>query len=244
VIRYAAEEPIVKELIKQLSGILGAGIAAACCLGVPVVLAAVGAAGLGFLINDAYLFPIFGAFVALSLWLLYRSARRHQSLVPFWVALAGGVAGGAALWLLVTGFYPKTWPITYVGLTIFVAASVWDAVNGRRAATRAIVRETPQEKQSASDARRLTRQAVIGLLAAGTLYGMYKSVQMFSPNARTAADDATETCFGVAKAGQNDCSTAKHSCNGQATIDNAPDDFKYVPKGTCEKIGGKLSSAQ
>ncbi len=73
---------------------------------------------------------------------------------------------------------------------------------------------------------------------------MYKSVQMFSPNARTAADDATETCFGVAKAGQNDCSTAKHSCNGQATIDNAPDDFKYVPKGTCEKIGGKLSSAQ
>jgi mercuric ion transport protein len=38
----------MKELIKQFSRIVGAGIAAACCLGVPVVLAAVGAAGLGF----------------------------------------------------------------------------------------------------------------------------------------------------------------------------------------------------
>ena len=85
----------MKELIKQLSVIFGAGVAAACCLGVPVVLAAVGAAGLGFLINDAYLVPIFGVFVALSLWLLYRSARRHASLVPFWVALAGGLAGAS-----------------------------------------------------------------------------------------------------------------------------------------------------
>ena len=122
----------MKELIKQLSVIFGAGVAAACCLGVPVVLAAVGAAGLGFLINDAYLVPIFMAFVALSLWLLYRSARRHASLVPFWVALAGGLAGGIALWLTVTGFYPGSW-LTYLGLTVLVAATIWDAVHGRRA---------------------------------------------------------------------------------------------------------------
>ncbi len=38
---------------KQLGGLIGAGIAAACCLGVPAVLAALGAAGLGFLIRDA-----------------------------------------------------------------------------------------------------------------------------------------------------------------------------------------------
>ena len=101
----------MKALIKQFSGIIGAGVAAACCLGVPVVLAAVGAAGLGFLVYDAYLFPIFVAFVALSLWLLYRSVRGHQSLAPFWVALAGGLAGALGLWLMVTGFYPKSWPI-------------------------------------------------------------------------------------------------------------------------------------
>ena len=228
--------------MKQFSGVLGAGVAAACCLGVPVVLAAVGAAGLGFLVNDAYLFPIFGAFLALSLWLLYRSARSHQSLVPFWIALAGGLAGSAGLWLMVTGFHPQSWPI-YVGLMVLVAASVWDAVNGRRTVACATISATPKETQPASDATRLVTQAVIGLLAAGTLYGMYKSVQVFSPSARAAAGGETETCFGVAKAGQNDCSTAKHSCNGQATVDNALDDFKYVPKGTCEKIGGKLSAS-
>ncbi len=229
----------MQDLIKQFSGILGAGVAAACCLGVPAVLAAVGAAGLGFLVNDAYLFPIFVAFVALSLWLLYRSARGHQNLVPFRVALAGGLVGVTGLWLMVTGFYPHSWPI-YVGLTLLVAASVWDAMNARRAAARAIVCETPQEKPSSSDARRLASHAMIGVLAAGTLYGMYKSVQVFAPSARAAGGGETETCFGVAKAAQNDCSTAKHSCNGQATVDNAADDFKYVPKGTCEKIGGKL----
>jgi mercuric ion transport protein len=122
----------VKELIKQLSAIFGAGVAAACCLGVPVVLAAVGAAGLGFLINDAYLVPLFLIFVALSLWLLYRSARRQVSLVPFWVALAGGLAAAIALSLTVTGFYPGSWP-TYLGLAVLVAATIWDAVNGRRA---------------------------------------------------------------------------------------------------------------
>jgi mercuric ion transport protein len=143
------EEPIVKELMKQFSDVLGAGIAAACCLGMPVVLAAVGAASLGFLINDAYLVPIFGAFVALSLWLLYRSARTHASLVPFWVALAGGLAGLVGLWLMVTGFYPKSWPI-YVGLTVLVAASLWDDVNGRRAAACGIVCEGRMARQSQS----------------------------------------------------------------------------------------------
>ncbi|HVB49444.1 MAG TPA: MerC domain-containing protein [Burkholderiales bacterium] len=119
--------------MKQLSGVAGAAVAAACCLGVPVVLAALGAAGLGFLIRDAYLVPIFVAFVALSLWLLYRSARKHASLVPFWIGLAGGVSGAAGLWLLVTGFYPKPWPV-YAGLATLVAASVWDAVAGGRRA--------------------------------------------------------------------------------------------------------------
>lgn len=54
------------------------------------------------------------------------------------------------------------------------------------------------------------------------------------------AKDAKEKCYGVAKAGQNDCGTAQHTCAGKAKKDKAPDEWKYVPKGTCEKIGGKL----
>jgi uncharacterized membrane protein len=54
---------------------------------------------------------------------------------------------------------------------------------------------------------------------------------------------AQEKCFGIAKAGQNDCATAtgSHSCAGQAKTDKAADDWKYVPKGTCESLGGKTS---
>jgi len=49
-----------------------------------------------------------------------------------------------------------------------------------------------------------------------------------------------EKCFGIAKAGKNDCSSNKsaHACAGQATKNNDPMDFVAVPKGTCDKIAG------
>lgn len=49
-----------------------------------------------------------------------------------------------------------------------------------------------------------------------------------------------EKCFGIAKAGMNDCASNKgsHSCAGQATKNNDPMDFVAVPKGTCDKIAG------
>ncbi len=49
-----------------------------------------------------------------------------------------------------------------------------------------------------------------------------------------------EQCYGVAKAGHNDCSSNKsaHSCAGQGTKNNDPQDFVAVPKGTCDKIAG------
>ena len=53
------------------------------------------------------------------------------------------------------------------------------------------------------------------------------------------AKGAKEKCYGVAKAGQNDCGTARHSCAGKATKDNSADEWKYVAKGTCQKLGGK-----
>ena len=50
----------------------------------------------------------------------------------------------------------------------------------------------------------------------------------------------TEKCYGVAKGGQNDCGTAKHACAGLgAKTDKDPNEWKYVKKGECEKMGGK-----
>ena len=51
---------------------------------------------------------------------------------------------------------------------------------------------------------------------------------------------AQEKCFGVAKIGQNDCSTATHSCAGKSKVDNDKAEWKFVAKGTCEKAGGTL----
>lgn len=50
-----------------------------------------------------------------------------------------------------------------------------------------------------------------------------------------------EKCYGVVKAGQNDCQTSNSACAGTAEIDNKPTAFIVLPKGSCEKIvGGNL----
>lgn len=51
-----------------------------------------------------------------------------------------------------------------------------------------------------------------------------------------------EKCYGVAKAGQNDCTTALHSCGASGAKDGDPNDWIYTPKGTCLKlVNGKLA---
>ncbi|PZP30386.1 MAG: hypothetical protein DI603_14765 [Roseateles depolymerans] len=51
---------------------------------------------------------------------------------------------------------------------------------------------------------------------------------------------AKEKCFGIAKAGQNDCAnlSGSHSCAGQSTVDNGTDEWKYVAKGSCKDLKG------
>jgi uncharacterized membrane protein len=60
-----------------------------------------------------------------------------------------------------------------------------------------------------------------------------------------AADNgnAKEKCFGIAKAGQNDCAnlSGTHSCAGQSKNEMGVDEWKYVAKGTCAKLGGKTA---
>ncbi len=83
--------------------------------------------------------------------------------------------------------------------------------------------------------RTLINAAVATLLVAGMTTASVSA---------SAAEEAKEKCFGVAKAGQNDCGskTSKHSCAGQSKIDNDPADFKFVAKGSCEKMGGKMQA--
>jgi len=47
-----------------------------------------------------------------------------------------------------------------------------------------------------------------------------------------------EKCYGVARAGMNDCFFAANSCAGTLDKDNDPHAWIYVPQGTCKKITG------
>lgn len=55
-----------------------------------------------------------------------------------------------------------------------------------------------------------------------------------------AQNAAKEKCYGIAKAGQNDCANlaGTHSCAGQSKVDNDKGEWKYVAKGTCKQMGG------
>ena len=61
-----------------------------------------------------------------------------------------------------------------------------------------------------------------------------------------AAADAAgkEKCYGIAKAGQNDCANqaGTHSCAGQSKADMSLDDWKYVATGTCNSLKGKTAA--
>jgi uncharacterized membrane protein len=52
----------------------------------------------------------------------------------------------------------------------------------------------------------------------------------------SADDQNIEKCYGVAKAGKNDCAGAVHACSGQGTKAASPTDFVKVPAGTCERL--------
>lgn len=58
--------------------------------------------------------------------------------------------------------------------------------------------------------------------------------------AAPAVAQEKEKCFGIAKAGQNDCAnlSGTHSCAGQSKLSDDKGEWKYVAKGTCKQLKG------
>lgn len=101
-------------------GSLGSSFAALCCAGVPAVLGALSAAGLGFLVNDLLLFPLLALFVGLALWGLGSGVARHGFqgiLVLGWIGAALMVGGIFSLPALI-----------YMGAIVMLGASAWNAL--------------------------------------------------------------------------------------------------------------------
>jgi uncharacterized membrane protein len=80
------------------------------------------------------------------------------------------------------------------------------------------------------NARLIASSALASVLAMGLL-----------PGAHAADEKSKDKCFGIAKPGSNDCAnlSGSHSCAGQAKDAMAIDEWNYVAKGTCAKLGGK-----
>jgi len=71
------------------------------------------------------------------------------------------------------------------------------------------------------------------------------AVAIASPAFVVHAQGNMEKCYGVAKAGKNDCQTDHSSCAGTSKTDGQKDAWLSVPKGACEKIvGGSLASSK
>ena len=84
------------------------------------------------------------------------------------------------------------------------------------------------------DQKTLVASAVAGLFALG------------AAASALAQDKGQEKCWGVSKAGQNDCGSNKtaHSCAGHSKADYDPNDFKVVKVGTCVQMGGSLTQGE
>lgn len=83
------------------------------------------------------------------------------------------------------------------------------------------------------DTNTLVTTALASIIALGGL-GVQTS-------AHAADKKDMEKCYGVTKAGKNDCKTMSSACAGHSTTDGQKDAFVALPKGTCERIvGGSL----
>jgi len=76
---------------------------------------------------------------------------------------------------------------------------------------------------------KLIAAAVSGAFALGTMGAL---------NQAGAQEAEMEKCYGVVKAGKNDCAGPGHTCQGQAKADADPNAFILVPAGTCDRLSG------
>jgi uncharacterized membrane protein len=82
--------------------------------------------------------------------------------------------------------------------------------------------------------------AIAGLLAAGVFAA---TTAAHAAKHEKPAAAATEKCYGISKAGKNDCQTATSSCAGTSKKDGDKSAWISVPKGTCDKIvGGSMQA--
>ncbi len=75
------------------------------------------------------------------------------------------------------------------------------------------------------------------LIAATAAVALGGAITAMAQTPASAPNFTAEKCYGVAKAGSNDCaSTGNNSCGGTSRLDADPNAWIFVPTGVCDKI--------
>lgn len=80
------------------------------------------------------------------------------------------------------------------------------------------------------------RQILIATAVAAALSMPLTSMAQYGPTPKPKFD--AEKCYGVSKAGKNDCQTSNSSCAGTSKRDSQGDAWLYVPAGSCARLVG------
>ena len=92
-----------------------------CPLCWPAYAAVLSSVGLGFLISTKYLLPITMGFLMLSVAVLAFRANQRRGYGPLGLGLVGSAAA------LIGKFYLNSNSVMYAGITVLVAAAIWNA---------------------------------------------------------------------------------------------------------------------
>ena len=83
----------------------------------------------------------------------------------------------------------------------------------------------------------MNRRAVIASAFAAAIAG--PAILSAQKPVQAPTNFKTEKCYGIAKAGKNDCaSTGNNSCGGTSKVNGDPKAWIYVPEGYCDRIVG------
>jgi mercuric ion transport protein len=120
--------------VADTAGVLGGVFAALCCAGTPLIVGALAAVGLGFLRNDAILWPLMFASLSIALWGFWTGRRAHGSAGPLVLAVVGAVALVAGV-VFIHGFPAKQ--VIWAGAAALLVATAWNVGARRRCASAA-----------------------------------------------------------------------------------------------------------
>lgn len=92
--------------------------------------------------------------------------------------------------------------------------------------------------------KKILQQAIGAILALGLAGSLAAATPADTSSQKMDASNmggnvnGMEKCYGIVKAGMNDCGTASHGCAGEAKKDGEKDAWVYVPTGLCNRIVG------